>query len=628
MTLRQLRSILVFKVIAASLVLSGCMATERNVSSDVKIANPWAAVALFDPKGAVTPGAKATGERSLKQLNVLALSGGGADGAFGAGVLSGWTELGTRPKFDIVTGVSTGALQSTFAFLGPQYDASLKDLYTATTSHDIFTHRGVAGLLGDSLMDTEALETKLEQVITDDVLAQVAAEHRAGRRLYVATTNLDAGVVAVWDMGKIAASDQPWRGELYRDILRASAAVPAFFQPVMIHPHADGDDDQGQMHVDGGVKAPVLLRSFMVERPARSKNVYMLINGAMRLRADSPVSSGMMSIAKKSIAELLRGLTYKTVYQAYVVTRHSNAAFNLGFVPDNVMETKDPLEFDPAEMRMLFDAGREAVRTPGFWKPEPASAFAAPRLRFAAAFAERENHFVVVGCVLIDVGRRQRFGDQRVDRIAGGAYCAADAIDLRSQQLFACDLAQADAQRRGIGSRTARRTEHSPRFDADAHEQLSVGHRAVARHVADRDLIAHAGRICAADTDRGLARLDLDDRAVDMLGPGRTVRIRRRAGRIERQEVAELRRHRIAAGDGARRAAAACDRQGARRSQHARGAPRITLYAHTGLSHERSCIAIFGPACQRVAEVAQGRASNPWPKPVRLMGMPMPSSGV
>ena len=253
------------------------MATERTVGSEVRSANPWAAVALFDGDA---PKAQAESRVASKDLNVLALSGGGADGAFGAGVLVGWTEQGTRPKFDIVTGVSTGALQSTFAFLGPQYDEQLKTLYTCTCSADLYAHRGAAGFLGDSLMDTEALKTRLASVLTDEVLDLVAAEHRTGRRLYVATTNLDAGVVTVWDMGKIAASGASNRGELFREILRASAAVPGFFKPVMIHPDADTPNDQGQMHVDGGVKAPVLLRSFMVQQPVRTKNVYMLINGA------------------------------------------------------------------------------------------------------------------------------------------------------------------------------------------------------------------------------------------------------------------------------------------------------------------------------------------------------------
>ncbi len=370
------------RTVAAAFIaaaLPGCMATERTIDSNISTANSWAAVALFDNRDAGR-------DRALKSdtLDVLALSGGGADGAFGAGVLIGWTESGKRPKFDVVTGVSTGALQSTFAFLGPQYDEQLRTLYTCTCSHDLFAHRGVAGLLGDSLMDTDKLGEKLEQVLTDEILDKVAAEHRAGRRLYVATTNLDAGVVTVWDMGKIASSEHEWRGVLYREILRASAAVPGFFQPVMIHPHEDGQDEKGQMHVDGGVKAPILLRSFMLQRPARAKNVYMLVNGGMRLTSEhASVSAGVMSIAKKSIAEMLRGLLYKTVHQSYVVVRQSRAGFNLGYVPDSVPETKNPLEFDPAEMRALFEAGREAARRPDFWKPEP------PRLEQTERIAAR-----------------------------------------------------------------------------------------------------------------------------------------------------------------------------------------------------------------------------------------------
>lgn len=355
------------------------MASERDVDRHVSTANSWAAVALFDKGDAAREPA-----HKADTLNVLALSGGGADGAFGAGALVGWTETGKRPKFDVVTGVSTGALQSTFAFLGPQYDEQLKTLYTCTCSHDLFAHKGVAGLLSDSLMDTDKLGEKLEQVLTEDVLDKVAAEHRAGRRLYVATTNLDAGVVTVWDMGKIASSTHEWRGELYREILRASAAVPGFFQPVMIHPHEDGEDEKGQMHVDGGVKAPILLRGFMLQRPARARNVYMLVNGGMRLTSEhASVSSSVMSIAKKSISEMLRGLLYKTVYQAYVVTRQSRATFNLGYVPDDVPETKNPLEFDPAEMRALFEAGRQSALRPDFWKHEP------PRLEQTERIAAR-----------------------------------------------------------------------------------------------------------------------------------------------------------------------------------------------------------------------------------------------
>lgn len=360
-------------VAALTLALAGCLGEERMVETGLITADPWGAVDLFDDKGRpiVTPARLDADKTKKKALEVLALSGGGADGAYGAGLLVGWSESGTRPKFDVVTGVSTGALQATFAFLGPKYDAVLTDLYTDTHSHEIFTHRGVTGLLGDSLMDTEALATKIAEVVTPEILAEVAEEHRRGRRLYVATTNLDAGTLSVWDMGKIAAASDVDKGRLYREVLRASAAVPGYFEPVIIHPKA-GVDDIGQMHVDGGVKVPVLVRAFMLEGRFEKKNLWVLVNGAMRLtNGRAAVKASLGGIAKRSIAELLRSLLYKTIYQSYVVARRSGAAFHLAFVPDDVNETHDPLEFDPVEMRMLYDVGHRRGRTAAAWMDEP-----------------------------------------------------------------------------------------------------------------------------------------------------------------------------------------------------------------------------------------------------------------
>lgn len=365
------------------LVLAGCLGNERMVETGLITASPFGAVDLFDDQGRpIHEPTRVDIDKAQKKkaLNVLALSGGGADGAFGAGFLVGWSASGTRPSFDVVTGVSTGALQATFAFLGPKYDAVLTDLYTNTRSHDLFAHRGVSGLLGDSLMDTDALAVKIAEVITPEILAEVAEEHRRGRRLYVATTNLDAGVAAVWDLGRIASTGEADGGRLYREVLRASAAVPGFFEPVIIHPTA-GVDDVGQMHVDGGVKVPVLVRSFMLEGRHEKKNLWLLVNGALRLQGGrTAVSASLGGIAKRSIAELLRSLLYKTIYQAYVVARRTGADFHIAHVPDDVKETRDPLEFDPAEMRMLYDAGLKQGRTASAWASEPPRLEAAERI--------------------------------------------------------------------------------------------------------------------------------------------------------------------------------------------------------------------------------------------------------
>lgn len=355
-------------VFATLLFLPGCV-TDRSVSEHVRAGGQWASVALFDEKSHVlSPSEHAYVAKD--GLNILALSGGGADGAFGAGLLVGWSEAGTRPEFDIVTGVSTGALMSTLVFLGPAYDSALTALYTATQSHHIYSARGIDGLLGDSLLDTSPLKTKIAGLVTAEMLDAVAAEHRKGRRLFVATTNLDSGTLVVWNMGAIAASNDAGRLELYREILRASAAVPGFFKPVMIRPSEPGN--VVQMHVDGGVKAPVLLRSFMLGGQYPKKNVYILVNGPLKLRTNqSAVPAQVTGIAKKSITELLRGLLYKTIYQSYVTVQRAGATFHLAFTPDDVPETADPLVFDPTEMTRLFEAGREFSLSRENWRREP-----------------------------------------------------------------------------------------------------------------------------------------------------------------------------------------------------------------------------------------------------------------
>ena len=369
------------------LLLSGCLTVERNLSEETRIGSHWASVALFDAKERVlTPAERA--QVSRQSLDILALSGGGADGAFGAGFMSGWTEAGRRPNFDIVTGVSTGALMSTFIFLGPNYDKRLEELYTTIRTSDVYNTRGFEGFMSDSLHDMTPLKTKIAQFVTIDMLDAVAAEHRKGRRLYVATTNLDSGTVAVWNMGAIASSDQPDRIDIYRDVLRASASVPGFFKPVMIRPSDAADG--AQMHVDGVVKAPVLLRTFMLAGPYKQKNVWILVNGSMRLRnAAAPVPANLTGIAKKSIIELMRGLSYKIIYQIYVTVRHSGANFNLTYVPDDIPETKDPLEFNPAEMRALFEAGRAYARSGRAWQQEPPRLEALERIEARGGRAPR-----------------------------------------------------------------------------------------------------------------------------------------------------------------------------------------------------------------------------------------------
>jgi predicted acylesterase/phospholipase RssA len=356
---------------ALGLLLAACAAARPLELEDVRTETPVGAVELFDSTGHPVNSQLAALPGTVKpELNILVLSGGGADGAFGAGVLVGWSETGLRPRFDIVTGVSTGALMATLVFIGAEYDPVLEDVYTTVSSDDIYKKKGIKAVFSDSLLDYTPLRDKIDDIITDELLDRVADEHRAGRRLYVATTNLDSGDVVVWDMGFIAASGHPRRVNIYRQVLLASAAVPGLFKPVYIKPSQSSK--ARQMHVDGGVKTPVLLRAFMLNQPAAKRRVYVIVNSQMKLlNADKAVEPEVLDISRKSITELLRGLLHRTVYQAYVTARQAKATFNLISIPDNAPAAKDGLTFDPPVMKRQFQIGRDFGRAGGGWMSEP-----------------------------------------------------------------------------------------------------------------------------------------------------------------------------------------------------------------------------------------------------------------
>ena len=336
-----------------ALAVSGCFAT-RPSTPDSGSAPALGDVALFTQQD--RPVERHRPESGLRTRDILAISGGGSHGAFGAGLLAGWTASGKRPDFNIVTGISTGALIASFAFLGPSRDADLLALYTQTRTEDVFISKGIAGLFGLSVLDADPLKHKIDEAITPDFLDAIAREHRRGRRLYVGTTDLDRGLLVVWDMGLIADSALPNRRELYRDILIASAAIPGAFAPVFLPAGADPDTPPA-MHVDGGVRAPLLLRSFMLEGKGR-KAVHLLVNGPMTLRdGEKPVNPALIAIAQKSITELLRGLLYKTAYQAYVTSRNAGATFRIAAIPDDNIPAFLPISFDEAGMRQLYDVG-------------------------------------------------------------------------------------------------------------------------------------------------------------------------------------------------------------------------------------------------------------------------------
>jgi len=219
----------------------------------------------------------------------LAISGGGDNGAFGAGFLNGWTAAGTRPNFKLVTGISTGALIAPFAFLGPDYDAKLKALYTNISLKDVASQRSVLSVLfGDGMADTTPLKNLVRKAVTQEMLDAIAVEHEKGRILLIGTTNLDARRAVIWNVTKIAATHDPKALDLVQKILVASAAIPGTFPPVMIDVEVDHTQFQ-EMHVDGGTTsqvfvypAAVQLREFASEYGAdRERKLYIIRNARL-----------------------------------------------------------------------------------------------------------------------------------------------------------------------------------------------------------------------------------------------------------------------------------------------------------------------------------------------------------
>jgi len=307
----------------------------------------------------------------------LAVSGGGEDGAFGAGLLVGWTEAGTRPNFTLVTGISTGALTAPFAFLGPDYDDELRAVYTGITSVDIFEPRGLsAALFDDAMSDTTPLRRTIARFADEEMLRRIAEEYERGRFLLIGTTNLDARRPVIWNIGEIARSGAPGALDLFHSILIASAAVPGVFPPVMIDVEVDGVPYQ-EMHVDGGAAAQVFVYPATLEVRAvarrmgmdRDRNLYIIRNA--RLDPDwASTQRSTLDIAGRAVSSLIQSQGIGDLYRIYLLARRDGLQYNLAFIGDDFdMQIQEP--FDQAYMRALFDYGYELGRNGYAWHGVP-----------------------------------------------------------------------------------------------------------------------------------------------------------------------------------------------------------------------------------------------------------------
>jgi predicted acylesterase/phospholipase RssA len=313
----------------------------------------------------------------LPPANYLALSGGGDKGAFGAGLLNGWTASGTRPEFKLVTGISTGALIAPFAFLGSAYDAKLKEIYTGISGKDIMEKRNLlVAVFDDAMADNAPLWRLTRKSVDEAMLRAIAAEHAKGRTLWIGTTNLDAMTGTIWDIGKIAASGHPGALNLVQSILIASAAIPGAFPPVLIDVEAGGKKYQ-EMHVDGGTTAQVFvyppsLRLKEVASAAgveRERRVYIIRNARLDPEWAS-VERRLLSIAGRSISSLIQMQGRGDLFRIHSVALRDGVDFNLAFIPEtfNAPHTED---FDTEYMRALYQVGYDMASGGYPWAKAP-----------------------------------------------------------------------------------------------------------------------------------------------------------------------------------------------------------------------------------------------------------------
>ena len=318
---------------------------------------------------------------SYPPLDYLAISGGANDGAFGAGFLSGWTASGTRPDFELVTGVSTGALIAPFVFIGPQYDDKLRKLYTNTSTTGIFessVFKVLEGLTGGlAVTDNGPLVKMIDDNVTPEVMAAIAVEHKKGKRLFIGTTNMEAQRGVIWDIGAIANSGNPKALDLIRKIILASVSVPGIFEPVFIDVQV-GDKHYDEIHADGGVVEqvfvyPLKLKHSVIEEFSRyslDRHLYILRNGKIVPQfADQQLS--LFGLTSRSLETFTKYQGLGDLYRLYIAAQRDGMDYNLVYIPDSFDAVSKQL-FDPAYMSKLYDMGYSlGLHADTAWQKKP-----------------------------------------------------------------------------------------------------------------------------------------------------------------------------------------------------------------------------------------------------------------
>lgn len=307
-------------------------------------------------------------------VDFLAISGGGADGAFAAGFLEGWSRSGTRPSFEVVTGVSTGALVAPFAFLGSSYDRTLKAIYTGISDDDVYRSQGLFGLLGESLLDPSPLRTRIEQLLTEAFLDRIAAEYELGRRLLIQTADVERQVPIIWDLTKIAARDRSNRRALITDILLASASIPGLFPPVRIKTNIDGQMIE-ELHVDGGITAQIFFAPPGLDLPRfetryfgkpRTQRLHLIRNGKLVAETEATEPQAL-PLVNRAVSTLIKYQSIQDVSRIRRAFEQNGSNLSIAAIP-STFQIKPKSLFDQNYMIALYANGYAIGRGPNRWK--------------------------------------------------------------------------------------------------------------------------------------------------------------------------------------------------------------------------------------------------------------------
>jgi predicted acylesterase/phospholipase RssA len=307
--------------------------------------------------------------RAGEPFSILALSGGGADGAFGAGALVGLTRAGKRPQFSVVTGVSAGALLAPYAFLGPEWDQQLSDAYTSGRAEHLLQSRGIGVIFDSSVYRGRPLEELVDHYLSDTLIQAVAREAAGGRLLLVATTNVDTGESVVWDLGSIALNGGPRARDFIRDVLVASASVPGMFPPVIIRVQDDWGD-YSEAHVDGTATVPFFVPPALVQLPLDAPHrspsaVYVIVDGRLS-EAPASVRLRFRTIVSRSISAGLTHMARTTLELTATTAQLQGASLQYSAIPA-AYPNLAPFDFRAATMRSLFQYGYECAHAGRLW---------------------------------------------------------------------------------------------------------------------------------------------------------------------------------------------------------------------------------------------------------------------